>query len=177
MALLQADKILDTLIEMIERERSVYNTIIDRYFEGRSLNIFLGRRISLPASSLPAIEVTNVSTSIGWHACRVQEENPSIEIDITTDNGHPEQAVRLEAQLVTLTTRILASPPHLRPLIKGSNVWMYDSLPSGVRYGTAEQGRMRVATISWSGKNLEYISNRLLKYMSDGLFPVDHPPY
>ena len=163
MAFESDDKLMDTIIQFIEEQRSVYETIIDRYYEGRILNIFLGRRASIPISSLPSIEVQVTNVSFSWAYCRVQQEEPSLEIDITTDNGYPEQAIRLESQLVSLTTRILSTPAHLRPRIMGTRLHMYDSLPKGVTYGKADNGRMRVATIQWGGKQLEYLANRLFK--------------
>jgi hypothetical protein len=176
MALIQVDKVLDTINALIEDQRPVYDTIIDRYHQGRSLNILIGRRPTIPASSLPAIEIYCTDETLGWHACRVQQEEPAIKLDVTTDNGHREQAVRLEAALVTLTTRILASPPHLRPRILGTQSHLYDSLPNSVSYGTAGEGRMRVATISWRGKMLEYLSNRLFDSLEIPQ-PLDFPPY
>lgn len=161
MALLPVDKILDTLIIWVEEQRPIYDTIIDKFFDGRCLNVFLGRRATFPSSSLPALEVAARSESLGWHAVRVQKEEPSIEIDITTDNGNPEFAVRLEAELVSLTVRILAHPVHLLGHIERTRTHLYDSLPASVSYGTIGNGRMRVATISWSGKSIEYLANRL----------------
>jgi hypothetical protein len=161
MALVPIDRICDTLVEFIEDQRPVYDTIIDRYYEGRRLNLFLGRRATFPASSLPAIEFEPASDTLGWHACRVQSEDQALEIDITTDNSSPEAAVRLESSLVALTIRILSIPPHLLSEIKGTRKNLYDALPSDVRYGHSGQGRMRVATISWKGKTLEFLANRL----------------
>jgi len=161
MALVEIDKVVDTIITFIEYQRPVFDTIIDTYFENRRLNIFVGRRPSIPASSLPSIEVTPVGDSVKWAFCRVQENNPRIEIDITTDNGHPEQAVRLESRLVTLVTQILAAPPALRAgLVRGYRS-LQDSLPEGVTYGTADNGRMRVATVSWTGNILTYLSDEM----------------
>lgn len=161
MALIRVDFVCDTLIEFIEDQRPVYETIIDRYYQGRTLNIFLGRRKTIPASSIPSIEIIPSGETLGWHACRVQQEEPSIEVEITTDNNSPELSVRLESQLISLTTRIFSIPPHLRAMIKGTRTHLYDSLPGDVRYSTAMEGRLRVATISWKGKSLEYLSNKL----------------
>lgn len=176
MALIPIDKVADTLILFIEQQRAVYDTIIDMYYEGRRLNIFLGKRATIPASSLPSIEVDGKSESIGWHACRVQQEEPSMSLEITTDNSDPTSAFRLQAALVSLTTRILAAPPSLRTLIKGTRTHLYDSLPNNVAYGTAGQGRMRVATVTWQGKSLEYLSNRLFDPQLQIAEPLAFPP-
>ena len=175
MALIPVDKVLDTIILFIEEQRPTYDTIIDRYHTGRFLNVFLGRRSNIPSSSLPSIEVAAVNESFDWFAVRVQEENPSIEIDITTDNGHPEQSERLQAALVSLTTRILAHPQHLRPRIQRSRTHMYDSFPQNVTYGTADQGRMKVATISWQGKSIEPLANHLFKICNQAFGPAPPP--
>lgn len=163
MALVPIDKVLDTIILWNVEQKPIFDTIIDRFFDGRSLNIFLGRRATIPASSLPALEVAGRGESLGWHAVRVQQEEPSIEIDITTDNGNPEKAIRLESELVSLAVRILAHPVHLLGRIERTRTHLYDSLPSNVSYGTIGNGRMRVATISWSGKSIEYLANRLFQ--------------
>ena len=168
MALTSIDKVCDTILSFIKDQEPVYNTMIDRFYSGRKLNLFLGRRATFPASSLPAIEVDPISDTIGWFGCRTQQEEPEIEIDITTDNSDPESAVRLQAIMVNLTVRILSIPPHLRTQIKGTRVHLYDSLPSSVRYGKVREGRMRIATISWKGKSLEYLANRLFE-------PIDIP--
>lgn len=161
MALIQVDLLCDTILQMLAFQTPVYETIIDQYHHNRIINFFLGRRAQIPASSLPSIEVEGKSSSLGWHACRVQQDEPSVELDITTDNSDPESAVRLQAALVTVTVRILNAPPNLRPLIKGTRNYLYDSLATNVTYGTVGQGRMRVATLTWSGKVLEFMSNRL----------------
>lgn len=88
------EKLTDTIIQFIEEQRPVYETLIDRYYQGRNLNIFFGRRPVIPSSSMPSIEVEVTGVTFGWFACRVQEENPSVEIDITIDNGNPEQIGR-----------------------------------------------------------------------------------
>jgi len=176
-ALIQDDKIADTILGFLEAQRPVYETIIDRFFDGRRLNLFLGRRASIPTSSLPSIEVQVTSVSLGWHSVRVQQEDATLELDITTDNGHPEQAIRLEAQLVTLTTRTLATPPHLRPRIQNSRTHIYDSLPTNVSYGKADQGRMRVATVTWLGKEIEYLANRLFTPGLQIGKPLAFPPH
>jgi len=175
MALTQDDLVADTILAFIEGQRPIYETIIDRFFEGRILNTFLGRRSSIPTSSLPSIEVQVDSVSLGWFAVRVQEENPSLGLDITTDNGFPEQAIRLEAKLVSLTVRILASPPFLRPRIIGTNTHLYDALPTNVTYGKADNGRLRVARILWVGKQIEYLANRLFQPQLQIGDPLDFP--
>lgn len=161
MSLIQVDKIQDTVISWFEAERAVFDTIIDLYYTGRRVNFFLGRRPVIPSASLPSVEVSAVTDNISWHACRVQGVEPSLQIDITTDNQHPEMAQRLQASLVTLVTRILASPVHLLPHIQGTHTHFYDALPSDVKYDqTAQNGSQRVATVSWRGKYLEYLANR-----------------
>lgn len=163
MVLVPDSNVADTILSWLEEERPVFSSIIDRYFSGRQLNLFLGRRSVIPASSLPSIEVQVTDVSLSWFACRVQTEEPSVEIDISTDNGMPSEAVRLESELVTLVTRILASPIHLRPRILRTRNHFYDALPSGVTYAKTPDGRMRVAVVSWKGKSIEFLANRLFE--------------
>lgn len=162
MALIEINRVVDTLLSWYVEEKPLFDAIVSNYYGERSLTILKGIRKSIPISSLPSIEVGPVSDSFGWHAVRVQEETPTLEIHVTTDNGEPVTAIDLEGKLVSLAVRILTYPPHLRAQIQGTNTWMYDSLPASVNYGaTAAQGQMRVAKITWTGKNLEYLSDQL----------------
>lgn len=161
MALIEIDRVVDTVAACIESQKPVYNSLIDTYYQSRRLSVFIGNRNLLPASDLPAIEIQPISEDIDWFAVRVQEENPALDISITTDNGEPEKSLRLQAKLVALTTRILAAPPALRAGIEGTHKHLQDSLPKSVNYGDRADGRMRVARISWTGKILIYLSNEM----------------
>jgi hypothetical protein len=160
-SLVPIDHVIDTVLLFIEEQRPIYDTIINKYMSGKKLTTFVGLRATIPESSLPSIEVAGVSEKLGWGFCRVQQGEPELEIHITTSNGQPEFAVRLEAELASFTTRILAHPMHLRPQVKNTNVKLMDSLPSGVSYGYGESGKIRVAKINWSGKYLEFLRNNL----------------
>lgn len=161
MSIVRIDNVLDTLNTFIELQRPLYDTVINQFYSGRRLNIFLGRRASIPASSLPSIEIVPSGASMKWFACRVQETDPVVEFDITTDNKSPEQAIRLESALVTITSRIFAAPPVLFASISGTYNHMIDSFPKQVTYGTAGNGAMRVATISWDGRILQYLTDEM----------------
>lgn len=178
MSLLQADRIIDTIIGWIEEQRPIYDTIIDMYHQGRRLNIFLGKRASITESSLPSIELYSINDSMGWFACRVQEANPNVGIDITTDNRDPENANRLQDALCTLTSRIILNPAHLVPQIEGTTTHLFDSLLSDCRYDqTAQKGAQKVATLSWNGKYIEYLVDRSFQEELRQQPPVEFPPY
>jgi hypothetical protein len=173
MALIEVNKIINTVILWIEAERVVYETIIGQYFtNGRTLNIFKGRRKTIPASSLPSIEVIPAGDSAEWAFCRVQQDNIKLEFDLTIDNANPEVSVEVESKFVTLTQRILCSPPHLRAPIEGTQFHLQDSLATSVSYGSAKGGQQRVATISWEGKVLEYLDDSQFQpeYQGNGVW-------
>jgi len=157
--LIRDDLIGDTIIAMIEQYRPIYSTLIDRYYEGRTINVFLGKRPSIPRSSLPSIEVEIVGSTEGWHACRTQQDEPRVDIQITQDNTNQEAAVRLQAQLVTLTASLLSQPAALRTRIANTRTWLFDSLPRGVTYSRNEGSQIRQATINWSGKYIVHLPN------------------
>jgi hypothetical protein len=164
MALVEINRVVDTILTFYEEEKPLFDTLISNYLDNRQITLYKGIRKVIPESNLPSIEVGPVSSQLSWHACRVQEDNPSLEIHISTNIWDPALAVDLEGKLVSLATRILAHPPHLRPQIQGSNTWIYDSVLPTVQYGaTSAQGNIRVAQISWTGK--------LLDYLADSLFP------
>lgn len=161
MALIDIHRVVETVTSFLVKEKVVFDTIVDQYFDGEQITFFKGQRRSIPSSSLPSIEVYPQSATPGWYATRTQQNDMGLGIDITTDNGHPDTAVDLESRLVTLATRILAHPPHLRAPILGTQTTLQDSLPNGVQYGTAQGGRMRVAVITWQGKHLDFLADKL----------------
>lgn len=176
MALLPVANVIDTLIAWMEAERPIFDTIINAYLPGRRLTIFHGSRSQIPANLVPSIEVAALEEDIGWFACRVQQETPSLRIDVTVDNQEPEPAARLLSSLASLTTHILAHPAHLLPQIEGTQTHLFDSLPDKTRYDTAQNGRQRVATIVWTGRYIEYLSNRLFRPELRMLGSVEFPP-
>jgi hypothetical protein len=161
MALIEINRLIDTILTFITDEQAAYDTLIANYLGDRFfLNTFKGIRKSLPVSSMPALEVGPVGDQLSWHSVRVQEDTMALEIHISTNNGNPVAAIDLEGKLVALTMRILTVPAHLRPQIQGYQTWLYDSPLPSVQYGaTAANGNMRVAKISWSGKALEYLTD------------------
>jgi hypothetical protein len=169
---------MDTLISWIEEQRPVIDTLIDTYYTDRRLSIFLGRRSAIPSSDLPSVEVSAVTDNVGWHACRVQQATPSIQIDVTIDNKDPKSSVRLQSKLVYISTTIINEPVHLLPQINGTNTHLFDSLATDVRYDqTAANGSQRVATISWGGKYLKYLENRQFQPNMQMVPPkVNFPP-
>jgi hypothetical protein len=64
----------------------------------------------------------------------------------------------------------------LLPQIEGTQTHLFDSLPEQARYGTAQNGRQRVATILWQGRYIEYLANRLFRPELRVPGPVDFPP-
>ena len=161
MALLPVEKIVTTIIAWLEAERPVFDTLVDAVHPGRRLTIFHGSRSQIPSNQVPSVEVAALEDNLSWFGCRVQQETPTLRIDVTVDNQNPEAADRLLSSLTSLTTRILAHPFHLLPQIEGTQTHLFDSLPQKAKYGTAQNGRQRVATILWEGKYLEYLSNHL----------------
>lgn len=180
MALLEASKVIDTVIGFLEMQRPVYDTLINTYYSDRRrrLSVFHGRRLTIPASSMPSIEVAVVGEAIEWFACRVQNETSSVEIDVSVDIAQdPENGMRLLSKLTSLTARVLASPPHLRAHILNSGQHFYDSIPGNVSYSLVNDGGGKTATISWTGKYLEYLVNNLFNPGLQIPQPVTFPPY
>jgi hypothetical protein len=161
MSLYDISRVVDTVIGFLETQRPVFDTIIEQYYPGnnRRLEVFFGRRVTIPTSSLPSIEVAPAGSGPDWFACRTLRDTLSLELDVTVDNYDPEHGTRVLTALETLVTRILTRPPHLRPTIQGTQSHLFDALPGRVQYATAGQGKMRVATIPWEGQILEYLAN------------------
>jgi hypothetical protein len=164
MAIYEINRVVDMVLTFYTEVKPLFDTIISNYLDNRQLTIYKGIRKVVPESNLPCIEVGPVSSDVSWHAVRVQEDNPSLDIRVTVNLWDPNLAIDLEGKLVTLATRILTYPPHLRPQIPGTNAWMYDCELPQVQYGSAAAGgNQRVSKISWTGKTLDYLG--------DGYFP------
>lgn len=160
MALYEINRIVDMVLTFYREEKPSFDTIISNYLDDRQLTIYKGIRKQIPESNLPCIEVGPVSSEVTWHAVRVQEDHPSLDIRITISLSEPTLAIDLEGKLVCLATRILTYPPHLRPQIPGTQAWLYDSDLPTVQYGSpAANGSMRVSKISWAGKALDYLAD------------------
>lgn len=170
MALVEANRVLDTFLTMFEEQRPVYNTIIQYYLgERKFISYFKGIRKAIPESNLPSLEIGLTGDTLGWYATRTQEDNVSLEVHITTSNKDPVTAIDLEGKLVALTTRILTIPSHLRPQIQGMNAWLLDSGLPSVTYGSSQAtGNIRIAKITWQTKNLEYLGDNLFSPMLQG---------
>lgn len=162
--LFEINRVVDTVIEILESQRPYYDTIINRYYEQRYLTIFKGQRVSIPLSDIPSIEVYPQTSNIEKFACRTFAENFGLGIDITLDESRPDYAVDLEGKLTTLTARILSRPPNMRTQIQGTATSLLDSMAENVQYGSVVSsggGLVRVARFTWSGKALEFLSHKL----------------
>jgi hypothetical protein len=166
--------LIDTVLGWIEEQRVVYETIINRYYVGRQLSTFAFRRSRINVPDMPAIEVDWTSEDPGWKYFRVLSERTALEIDVTTNHHQPELAGRCEAELVSLTARILASPPHLQAAIRGIDQTLWNSIPTGVSHRV--ENEMRIATLSWTGERLEYLVNMLFSPTLQVPQPIEFPP-
>lgn len=162
MALYEINRVVDMVLSFYQEEKPLFDTIIANYLDNKQLTLYKGIRKQIPESNIPCIEVGPVSNDVSWHAVRVQEEKISLDIRVTVNVWEPTLAIDLEGKLVSLATRILTYPPHLRPQIPGTPVWLYDSDLPSVQYGSpAAGGNMRVSKITWSGKALDYLSDNM----------------
>ncbi len=170
--LFEVNRVVDTIIDVLESQRPYFDTLVARYYEDRYLTIFKGQRASIPLSDIPSIEVYPQSSNLGKFACRTFEENFVLGIDLTIDESRPDKAVDLEGKLTTLVARILSRPPNIRTAIQGTANTLYDSMPDSVQYGgiaSSGGGVIRIARMGWSGKALEFLSNSL--FLSPRLGP------
>jgi hypothetical protein len=169
MAIHEINRVVDMVLGFFDEARPLYNTIIHNYFPGRNISLFKGVRKHVADSNVPCIEVGPISDTLKWHSVRVQEDTFSLDIRVTINLSETGQAIDLEGKLVSLTTKILANPPHLRPQIPGYNAWLYDTELPTVSYGSAGAvGTYRISKIEWSGKVLDYLSDQDFEPMLSG---------
>jgi len=149
-------KVQQSVLDVLAINTPIMNTFIDAYYTGRRMNYFLGRRLTIATSSLPATEVYSVSDSPTWIFCRVQNAAPTLGIDITVDNKDPQAAEVLLGILVTVAVTILNSPNYALRRIPGTDHNFWDSHVTNVTYGTAQQGGQKVANLTWTGQFLSF---------------------
>lgn len=165
MALIPIDRVVHTLMGWMQLEAPTFNSIIDTFYQGKQITFFEGLRKVIPESSLPSLEIGPSGDTGDWPFVRVQQDEISLEVHITTSNQNVTQAMQLESRLASFTDRILRFPPHLRGRIEGTNIWFQDSYTKGITYGSSGYSfNIRVCKINWSGKVLEYLS--------DSMFPT-----
>ncbi len=158
MALQEINRVVDLVLGFYEEQKPLFDTLISNYLDDAQVTLFKGIRKNIPVSDFPSIEVGPVSDDIKWHAVRVQEESLALDIRVSIHLWDQNLAIDLEGKMVSLAARILTYPPHLRPQIPGTNVWLFDSELPSIQYGsTAANGSIRVSKISWSGKALDFL--------------------
>jgi hypothetical protein len=166
MSLIPVDRIVNTLLVWFKAEEATFNTIIDYFYQGKQITFFDGLRKVIPESSLPSLEVGQITDEPSWQYCRVQGDAFNLEVHITVSNKLPREAQMLESRLASLATRILVHPIHVRGRIEGTNMWFFDAFPGSVNYGSAGYSfNIRVCKIPWTGHIIECID--------DSQFPVE----
>ena len=165
-ALLPVDRIVNTLLVWFKVEEGTFNTIIDEFYQGKQITFFDGIRKVIPESSLPSIEVGQMADELAWKYPRVQGDTFNIECHLTISNKLPREAQILEARLASLMTLILFHPMHVRGRIEGTNMWLFNSQPTTVEYGSSGYNfNIRVAKIPWKGE--------IIRAIPDVLFPEE----
>lgn len=147
--------VIDTILTFLKAERPLYDTIVDTHFNGRKITFFRGIQRQIGEADQPSVEIGPTQDELAWSFVRVQGDTINMEVHITTSNKNVSDAITLESQLVSLTSRILAHPSILRTRIVGTNHWLMDSLVNNVTYGASGFSyNIRVARLNWFGKVL-----------------------
>jgi hypothetical protein len=158
MSLIPTDRLVNTILVWFKVEEATFNTIIDEFYQGKQITFFDGIRKVIPESSLPSIEVGQISDTPSWQYPRVQGDEFSLEVHLTVSNKLVREAQILEARLASLITRVLFHPMHVRGRIEGTNMWIFDGAPQSVEYGSSGYNfNIRVCKIPWKGRIIECI--------------------
>ena len=166
MALMSVERAINTILAWLKAEEPIFNSIIDEFYQGKQITFFAGLRKVIPESSLPSIEVGQISDDVEWKYVRVQGDTFNLEVHLTISNKLPEFAQILEGRLATLITRILFNPIHVRGRIEGTNSWFFDAAPSTITYGAGGYAHnIRVTKIPWKGS--------IIVSIDDAEFPPD----
>jgi hypothetical protein len=159
MALVDSSKYVDTILGLLGEEKPLLDSLVDYYFWGSGVHLFAGNRATIPESDLPAIEVYTASDTPGWFAPRIQKDDISVNIDVTSHAHRIEDAHAFEAVICHQIIRILFRPANLQTPILGTRFVTFDSLPGTVSYGQASQSAgYQTARIPWTGKLIEFLS-------------------
>jgi hypothetical protein len=151
--------IIDTLIDLLQRNQDQINKVVRVYQGGRSLTILKGIRQTLPTGMYPCLEIEPNSASNRWATTRGQRPRYAFTLTLTVSNAKEEFGVEYITTLATVISSIVTSPNNLQMRVLKESVWsasaglnnavILDSLIEDATYNASRDGTIRTAEMSW----------------------------
>ena len=151
--------IIDTEIQLLERNSLQINTLIQIYEPKKNLCVFKGLRNVLPADAYPSLEIEPTNGSTEWATTRAQRPTYNLNFTLTTKTDNERLHVEYICTIANMLVSLLTSPENLQLPVANETKWdpngglvpqVYtDSRVTDVTYNAFNQGTIRTAEFSW----------------------------
>lgn len=151
--------IIDTVIDLLERNAFQINQVVHAYQPKNSLTIYKGMRNTLPADAYPSLEIEPTSASNQWATTRAQRPRYQIQCTLTTMTNNEKLHVEYICTLAQVLMAIMTSPENLQMTIKNETRWdpvgglvsnvITDSLVEDATFNATKEGTIRIAEWPW----------------------------
>ena len=118
--------ILETNVDLIGGE-------VRRFFPSRTINLFVGRRNTIPATHMPSLEIIGQGFTPEWYASRTQNVTYRIELILTVPIEKEEAVDLIVGTVSTAVCFVLTNPAVLQFSVQ-SEKRLEQSAPSGFEY-------------------------------------------
>lgn len=151
--------IIDTVIQLLERNSVQINTLVQAFQPSRNLAVFKGLRNTLPVDAYPSFELEPQNGSNQWATTRAQRPRYTINCTLTTRTDNEQLHVGYITALTRILVAIMTSPENLQLTVENESRWspngglvatvITDSLVEDVTYNSLHEGTIRTAEFSW----------------------------
>lgn len=151
--------IIDTVIDLLERNSLQINSLVQVYQPSRNLCVFKGMRNVLPIDAYPSLEIEPTNASNQWATVRAQRPRYNLQFTLTTRTDNEKLHVEYICTLTQIIVAILTSPENLQLPIVNETRWdpigglvqnvITDSLVEDVTYNAVHEGTIRTAEFGW----------------------------
>jgi len=151
--------IIKTVANLLEVNSLTINRAIAIYEPDKKLNVFEGMRKTIPAASMPSLEIEPQSTSNQWATTRSQRPKFTFNCSLTISNNQEELSVEYIGTVATAIIEVMTNPRNLNMRVLNETRWdtngalvetfIIDSLVSDVTWSATKSGTIRVCDFSW----------------------------
>jgi len=151
--------LINTVINLLERNSVYINTCVQQYQPSRNLCVFKGMRNTLPVDAYPSLEIEPTSATNQWATVRAQRPRYNLQFTLTTRTDNEKLHVEYISTIANVLVSILTSPENLQLPIVNETRWdpigglvqnvITDSLVEDVTYNAVHEGTIRTAEFSW----------------------------
>ncbi len=151
---------------MIEKNINIFNLLIKKYEPNSQLNVFRGKRKTLPESSFPSLEIEATNSTSRHLSTETMTSEYSFDFTLTISTNNDSMSLEYITAVTRLFTEMLSHPanrgftiPYEKHWNTGSKQLCAAKIQFGhldsVRYNANKEGTIRVSNWTWTASVLE----------------------